>query len=67
MEKLKNVIRPGWDVRSSLSLAAKTHLVFKNILKFVPVMFSIRSFLAWDASREKQHFELERRYSQRQV
>lgn len=35
-----------------LFLAAKTHLVFKNILKFVPGMFSIRGILACDASRE---------------
>lgn len=43
-----------WCVQFTfLLLAAKPHLVFKNILKFVPVMFSIRGFLACDASREK--------------
>lgn len=66
-EKKKQLqISPGLDVRDLLLLAAKTHLVLRNILKFVPVMFSI-SFLACVASGEKQHLGLEPRYSQRQI
>lgn len=48
-------ISPGLDVRDLLLLAAKTHLVLQNILKFVPVMLSI-SFLACVASGGKTTF-----------
>lgn len=34
---------------------------------FASALFSIRGFLACDAPREKQHFELELRYSRRQI
>lgn len=67
--KLKNSdqSRFGCARFTFLLLTAKTHLVLRNILKFVPVMFSI-SFLACDASGgKKQHLDLELRCSQRQI